>query len=183
MWLVEKNTLDRKLFFSLISIYQSPALRVFKTCHADRTGKVTSMDIIDPHTLDYKILVEFLHDENQKIRPKEIAQRVEVPHSTVNSAIKRMKDFIEWEPYGYIKLSDGGKDQLHHIRVHLHLIETFLTRSLDIDHEIAAEESLVLAPHFSCRLIKAICDNYQQPKRCTCNEIIEEYPPCHKHVK
>nr|MDO8116179.1 iron dependent repressor, metal binding and dimerization domain protein [Candidatus Sigynarchaeota archaeon] len=151
--------------------------------HVDRPVKVTSMDIIDSHTLEYNILIEFLHDENQKMRPREIAQKVKVPHSTVNSAIKRMKDLIEWEPYGYIKLSEDGKDQLHHIRVHLHLIETFLTKSLGMDRETATGESLVLAPHFSCRVIKAICDKYQQPKRCTCNEIIEEYPACHKHLK
>jgi Mn-dependent DtxR family transcriptional regulator len=140
------------------------------------------MENPQPGTLDYHILIQFLFNETG-IRPGELAIKLKTHHSTVNSAIKRMegKGYLVWKPYGDIELTELGKDALRHIEVHFHLIEVFLVESLGLNLEEAHNESLDLAPHVSCSLIKSICQKFGQPKTCPKNIEIPDYPACHSH--
>ena len=122
------------------------------------------MDTPEPASLDYQILVQFL-STSTSIRPGTLAEIFQISHSTINSALKRMEQdgFITWKHYGDIELTEKGMDALKHIQVHLHLIEIFLVDSLGLTPDQAHDESLALAPHFSCIMIKKICDKYNNP--------------------
>lgn len=124
---------------------------------------------IEPGTLDYQILMVFMENEEPK-KPSAIKDQINVSHSTLNSALQRLNkaEILKWEKYGNVFLLDKGFDALQHIKNHHHLIELFFMDSLDMKKSIAHEESLRLAPHFSCRMINVLC---------------QKYPECSKHDK
>jgi len=140
------------------------------------------LDAPEPGTLDYQILTQFLLNEVE-LTPREIATSLNIPHSTVNSVIKRLgeKGFLNWRRYGDIELTEHGKDALKHIEVHFHLIEVFLVESLGLSPKEAQNEARELAPHVSCMLIKKICEKYGKPRTCPMNNTIPDYPGCHSH--
>ncbi len=140
------------------------------------------MAMVEPNTLEYKILLQF-SGETKLLRPGDLAKRLGIRHSTINSALQRMEshNLLKWTHYGVIELLDKGHDALKHIDVHLHLIATFLIKTLNYSEKEGHEESLRLAPHFSCAMIKRICDKYGQPRNCPSNHAIPECPECHKH--
>jgi DtxR family Mn-dependent transcriptional regulator len=146
---------------------------------------VISMVMIEtpePASLDYQILVQFLYSKSS-IRPRTLADNLNIRHSTINSALKRMENegYLTWQLYGNLELTTKGKNALKHIEVHYHLIEVFLVDSLGMTPEEAREESMRLAPHFSCTMIKKICDKYNNPEYCPENMRIPDYPQCHTH--
>jgi DtxR family Mn-dependent transcriptional regulator len=136
----------------------------------------------EPASLDYQILVQFLSGKTS-IRPGTLAEKLDIRHSTINSALKRMVSdgFITWQLYGDIELTEKGRDALKHVEVHHHLIEVFLVDSLGMTAEEAREESMRLAPYFSCLIIKKICDKYNNPEYCPSNDKIPDCPSCHTH--
>ncbi|HME51048.1 MAG TPA: metal-dependent transcriptional regulator [Candidatus Lokiarchaeia archaeon] len=140
------------------------------------------METPEPGTLDYQILMQFLSNQIS-IRPGELSEQLQVRHPTINSALKRMEQdgYLTWKHYGGIKLTDKGMDALKHVEIHHHLIEVFLVDSLGLTPEEAHEESLALAPFFSCVIIKKICDKYKNPEFCPSNEKIPDLPSCHTH--
>lgn len=135
-----------------------------------------------PGSLDYQILIQFLFGTSA-IRPSSLAEQLEVRHSTINSALKRMenKGYLTWKHYGAIELSEKGKDALKHVEVHHHLIEVFLVDALGLTPAEAHEESIKLSPHFSCTMVKKICDKYKNPEFCPENAKIPDFPSCHTH--
>ncbi len=140
------------------------------------------MEIVEPNTLEYKILLQFSR-ETKSFRPGDLAKHLEIRHSTINSALKRMESqqLLKWNHYGVIELLDKGQDAIKHVDVHLHLIATFLMETLLYSSSDAHNESLRLAPHFSCAMIKRICDKYRHPRSCPSDHEIPECPECHKH--
>ncbi len=140
------------------------------------------MEMVEANTLEYKILLQFSR-ETRSLRPGDLAKRLGIRHSTINSAIKRMESqrLLKWTHYGQIELLDSGKYAIKHVDVHLHLIATFLIETLNYSMEEAHDESLRLAPYFSCSMIKRICDKYEHPRSCPSNHEIPEFPECHQH--
>lgn len=142
-----------------------------------------TMEIVEPHTIDFAILLAFVRTGEKGLRPGEIASMLSVKHSTVNSAIRRMekRGLVRWQHYGDVELEPAGKEQASHLKLHVHLIEVFLVNALRLPPADAHDEAYRLAPHFSCRLIKSICDTYGRPSTCPCDEPILEVPGCHGH--
>src|SRR4030042_3789530 len=99
------------------------------------------MTIVEADTLEYRILLQF-SQEMQDLRPGDLAKRLEIRHSTINSALKRMESqqLLKWNHYGVIELLDKGKDAITHIDVHLHLIATYLVDTLNYSVTEAHEE-------------------------------------------
>ncbi len=140
------------------------------------------MDLLEPGTLEYSILQQFLFQEGG-IKPGKIAKQLCKERSTINSAIERMgkKGILRWDKYNEIRLLNKGRNELKHIETHLHLIEVFLVDTLSISTKKAYKESLRLAPHFSCELIEKICNQYNKPEVCPNRRIIPHHPACHSH--
>lgn len=141
------------------------------------------MSEVEPNTLEYRILMQFLREDGKTIMPGNLAKQFDIRHSTINSALKRMEErgLIKWNHYGSIELLDKGVNALKHEEVHHHLIEVFLVDTLDLTPDEAHEESFRLAPFFSCTMIQRICNKYGNPKQCPMNHDIPEYPACHDH--
>ncbi len=141
-----------------------------------------SLSTVEPNTLEYRILMQFLL-EKRGIKPGDLAKRLEERHSTINSALKRMeaRQLIKWKHYGEIELQEKGIDELKHAEVHHHLIEVYLVETLNLTPEEAHEESFQLAPHVSCTMIKRICDKYGNPTTCPLKHEIPKCPACHGH--
>jgi len=91
------------------------------------------------------------------------------------------RQLVKWNHYGEIELLDKGIGALKHAEVHHHLIEVYLVDTLGLAPEEAHEESFRLAPHFSCTMIKRICDKYGNPGKCPSNHVIPDFPLCHNH--
>ena len=139
---------------------------------------------IEPGSLDYKILMKFVFDRENKL-PKDLAITLNRSHSTINSAIKRMErdGYIKWIPYGSIELLPKGIDALSHIELHHNHLENFLIDSLDLDPETAHIESINIAPHISCTLIKKICEKYGTHTSCPLGREFPKYKKCHTHSR
>jgi len=137
---------------------------------------------VEPHTIEYQILLQFLVKKDG-IKAGNLAKQLGVPHSTINSALKRMEErqLLKWNHYGEIQLLEKGNNELQHAEVHHHLIELFLVDTLNLTPEEAYRESFILGPHFSCNVIKRICDKYGHPGTCPLNHPIPYYPACHQH--
>ena len=142
-----------------------------------------SDEFVEPHTVDYHILLAFIKTGERGLRPGEIATSLGIKHSTVNSAVKRMeaRGLVTWQPYGDVELQERGREQASHLKLHVHLIEVFLVNALGLSTGDAHDEAHRLAPHFSCKIIESICNRYGQPSTCPCDEPIFEVPQCHEH--
>jgi DtxR family Mn-dependent transcriptional regulator len=145
---------------------------------------VSNTSDVEPNTLEYRILMQFLVERNG-IKAGDLAKRLDERHSTINSALKRMEErqLVKWNHYGAIELLEKGMDALKHAEVHHHLIEVYLVDTLELTPEEAHEESFRLAPHVSCTMIKRICDKYGNPATCPSKHDIPDYPGCHVHCK
>jgi Mn-dependent DtxR family transcriptional regulator len=147
--------------------------------------KGTEIDTPEPGSLDYQILVQFLFNDpgGSGMRSGELAEKLNIRQSTVNSALKRLEimGYLTWKHYGDAELTNKGKDALKHLEVHHHLIEVFLADSLQMTPEEAHAESMKVASHFSCLAIKRICDKYGNPEFCPSNMKIPDFPACHVH--
>ncbi len=141
-----------------------------------------TMSDVEPNTLEYRILMQFLVEKNG-IKPGELAKRFNISHSTINSALKRMgeRNLVKWNHYGVIELLEKGTDALKHAEVHHHLIEVYLVDTLGLTPDEAHDESFRLAPHVSCTMIKRICDKYGNPATCPSKHDIPDFPACHEH--
>jgi DtxR family Mn-dependent transcriptional regulator len=140
------------------------------------------MTDVEPNTLEYRILMQFLLEKNG-IKPGDLSKRFDIRHSTINSALKRMesRELIKWEHYGDIMLLEKGLDELKHAEVHHHLLEVYLVNTLHLTPDEAHDESFRLAPHVSCTMIKRICDMYGNPAECPSKHAIPDFPACHAH--
>ncbi len=125
------------------------------------------LENLKPGSIEHQILRQFLFIENS-IRPGKIAKSLSRRRSTINSALERMEqdNLVEWKKYGAVKLLRKGRRILKHLENHLHLIEIYLGKTLDLTTEEAQKQALSLAPHFSCDLIKKIYERYDEPCNC-----------------
>lgn len=150
------------------------------------------------HTVEFKILMEFLKDvakrhpstndeftkflKDLKVRPSEIASRLDIPPQTVNSALARMQERnqIKWKKYKAVELDLTKDDSIIHLQNHIHLVQDFLMQSLDLSEKEAYNESVKLAPNISCELAEKICNKYHHNN---CSGLVVLCPGCHDHCE
>ncbi len=102
-------------------------------------------------------VLEFLFYWKRAIRPGDLRKKLNIKHTTLNSILGRMKDYIDWEKYGPVSLTMAGRERAAHLTNHHLIIERYLKETLDISNEVAHQEALQVAGTFSCQLIEAIC--------------------------
>ncbi len=123
--------------------------------------------------LENKIL-NYLEKINSPISVGVLSKALNIKHSTVNSAVKRLveKRFVRWEPYRSVELVTAGKKEAQHFKLHEHLVAHFLMNTLNLSEEFAHEEARKIANVISCDLIERICEVYSHPNQCLCGEIL-----------
>ncbi len=114
-------------------------------------------------------IIKFVYRWKEPIPPntRDIADQLNVPQSTVTSTLKRMKDsqnknkIFAWEPHHGVALTEKGKGTAEHIENHHHILEFFLHKSLNLDGNIAHQESDLLGVSVSCNLTERIFEKYK----------------------
>lgn len=105
---------------------------------------------------DYLETIFFLSREVGKVRPKDIADRLNVRAASVTGALKALaeKGLINYAPYASVTLTDEGREIAGGIAVKHEALLHFFTQVLGID-AAAAEE-------FACSMEHTIPDHILQ---------------------
>jgi len=130
--------------------------------------------------IDYKTL-KYLYRKGNEVKVGQIAREFSIPHSTIGSCIKRLKNkkYLIYKPYGKIKLSKSGIDLAKELIRHAQLFEVFLYNELNLDIEEIHRESEKINFLFSYNIINNICEKYNHPKKCPCGEQILNSNACY----
>jgi len=130
--------------------------------------------------LDYRVL-KYLYRRKEPIKVGDIAREFSVPHSTVGSCVKRLKnfDYLFYTPYEEVKLSKAGNDLAIELIRHAQLMEVLLYNELKLSIEDAHRESEKINFLFSCVTINKICQKYNHPKTCPCGDEILNSSDCY----
>ena len=95
---------------------------------------------LSPQMEDYLEAIYLLCRERGVARIKAIAGRLEVTNPSVVGAVKKLKDrnLVVQEPYGYVRLTDEGREIGASI-THAHdVLSNFLEQILGLDRETAS---------------------------------------------
>lgn len=129
--------------------------------------------------IDYEVLRKLY--KNKALKVGTLAKKLNYPHSTVGSCIKRLENqgYVIYERYKPVILSEKGKDLTIELKRHAHLLEMLLINELEMKQEDAHAESEKINLRFSCDVINKICERYGHPKKCTCGERILSSSDCY----
>ncbi len=88
---------------------------------------------------DYLEIILKLQNENRVARSKDIAENMGIQRGSVTSMLKNLaeKELINYEPYGYITLTDDGKKVATEITRRHAILKDFLARVVQIDPDKA----------------------------------------------
>ena len=122
--------------------------------------------------LDYKVL-RLLY-QHYALKVGAISKKIEIPHSTIGSCIKRLetKKYVSYERYKPVVLTEKGNDVAMELIRHARLLEMLLINEFKIKAEAAHAECEKFNLLFSCDVINKICERYGHPKKCPCGEEI-----------
>ncbi len=103
----------------------------------------TNKKAITPTMEDYLEAIDSLEKEKKVVRVKDIAKKMGVSMSTVTSMLKNLSKagLVEYERYGYIELTENGKEIGREIGRRHRALKKFLEQVLGIDKEIAEIEA------------------------------------------
>ncbi|MHA1293643.1 MAG: metal-dependent transcriptional regulator [Promethearchaeota archaeon] len=107
--------------------------------------------------IDYKTL-KYLYRKGNEVKVGQIAREFSIPHSTIGSCIKKLKNkkYLIYKPYGKKKLSKSGIELAKELIRHAQLFEVFLYNELNLDIEEIHRESEKINFLFSCNIINNI---------------------------
>ena len=122
--------------------------------------------------LDYKVL-RMLY-KHGALKVGAISKKIEMPHSTIGSCIKRLenKGYVSYERYKPVVSTEKGKDVAMELIRHARLLEMLLINEFKIKAEDAHAECEKFNLLFSCDVINKICERYGHPTKCPCGEEI-----------
>ncbi len=90
---------------------------------------------------DYLEAIFFIEQQKQAARAKDIAQRLQVNHSSVTGALRTLsqKGLINYSPYDLITLTTKGRNVAKDIARRHEVLRHFLEDVLDVPPELAEE--------------------------------------------
>lgn len=100
-------------------------------------------------------VIIYIYELGQLAKPGDIAKRLQLPHSTINSVIKRLvsKELVNWKEYAYVELTPlANKMAAHHLRHHI-IIHHYFEHELELSNEDAHKEGLRIAGVISCNTV------------------------------
>ncbi|MBY9019094.1 MAG: metal-dependent transcriptional regulator [Candidatus Lokiarchaeota archaeon] len=129
--------------------------------------------------LDYKV-IKLIYRSEEPIKISYLSKKMLIPHSTLGSCIKRLKNkgYVNYEAYHEVKLTSKGSNLAKELIRHARLMEMLLHYELGVKLELAHRESEELNLLFSCETINKICKKYGHPKKCPCGEEILSSSHC-----
>ena len=107
---------------------------------------------------DYLEAIYNVSDANGVSRSKDIADALEVSRASVTGALKSLseKGLVNYKPYGYVTLTDSGKQVALRVARRHHILKQFFEDILGVEntlaHEAACRTEHTLGPEISARL-------------------------------
>ncbi|MCE7734250.1 MAG: winged helix-turn-helix transcriptional regulator [Candidatus Heimdallarchaeota archaeon] len=100
-------------------------------------------------------IIIYIYELGELAKPGDIAKRLGLPHSTINSVIKRLvnKKLVNWKEYAHVGLTPlANKMAAHHLKHHI-IIHHYFEHELDLSSEDAHKEGLRIAGVISCKTV------------------------------
>ena len=116
------------------------------------------MERLAPRLEDYLETIYLLEKRKGVARVKEIAAARNVRMSAVTEVLKKLSErgFVHYEPYGYVKTTEKGKEYAENLyKKHKILIE-FMRTVLKLPVEVAEREGCLLEHHLSLQTVERI---------------------------
>jgi len=89
---------------------------------------------------DYLETISFIEEKKEVARVGEIADGLGVKSSSVNVMLKTLsiKGLLKHEKYGYIKLTEAGREIAEQVKDRHHFLNKFLVKYLGVSPDVAA---------------------------------------------
>ncbi|MFC6770381.1 MULTISPECIES: metal-dependent transcriptional regulator [Haloferacaceae] len=115
---------------------------------------------------DYlKAIYSLQNETDGRVRTSVLAEYIDVEQSTVTSMMKKLseRDFVQYEPYKGVELTDTGVPIALEIIRHHRLLERYLTDHLEYDWAEVHDEADRLEHHISSKFADRIAEQLGQP--------------------
>ena len=115
---------------------------------------------------DYLKAIYYLQDEtDERVRTSVLAEYMDVEQPTVTSMMKKLseREFVHYEPYKGVELTDTGIPIALEIIRHHRLLEQYLTEHLEYDWAEVHDEADRLEHHISNQLADRIAEQLGDP--------------------
>lgn len=111
-----------------------------------------------PRLEDYLETIFLLEKRNGVARVKEIAEARNVKMPTVTEVLKRLSErgFIEYEPYGYVRTTEKGKEYARKIYEKHKILSEFLKDILGLPKQVAEKEGCLIEHYLSRETVERI---------------------------
>jgi DtxR family transcriptional regulator, Mn-dependent transcriptional regulator len=95
---------------------------------------------LSPKMEDYLETISFIEEKKEVARVGEIADGLGVKSSSVNVMLKILsgKGLLKHEKYGYIKLTEAGREIAEQVKARHHFLNKFLVKYLGVSPDVAA---------------------------------------------
>jgi len=116
------------------------------------------MEKLAPRLEDYLETIYLLEKKNGVARVKEIAKERNVRMSAVTEVLKKLskRGFVHYEPYGYVKTTEKGKDYAENLYRKHKVIIDFMKTVLLLPEKVAEQEGCLMEHHLSPETIERI---------------------------
>lgn len=117
----------------------------------DETGLTSNME-------DYLEKIAMLSVTNRVVRVKDIAESLKIKMPSVTAAIKRLGDmgFVNYEKYGYVELTEVGRNTADRIWRKHGFLQNFFSRLLLLDSATAEREACKIEHHLEAETFEKI---------------------------
>ena len=104
---------------------------------------------LTPHMEDYIEKIWLLSQSNRVVRVKDIAESLNIKMPSVTAAVKRLKEsgLIEYEKYGFIELTDIGKQTAKNIFKKHECLKEFFEKILQLNETTSGTEACRMEHH------------------------------------
>lgn len=106
---------------------------------------------LTPHMEDYIEAIIILSSKNKVVRVKDIAKELNIKMPSVTAALNKLKDLklIEYEKYGYIDLTEKGKEIAELVYNRHSCITEFFEKVLHLETKHAEMEACKVEHHIT----------------------------------
>lgn len=121
----------------------------------NRDDKILTDTFLQLGEKDRSVIL-FLYEFGKPIPAGDLARQLSLPHSTINSVIKRLEDkgYVNWKEYHFVELNQtSAKMAAHHLQHH-NIIHHYFVHYLDLEDDEAHVEGQKVAGVLSCKTVK-----------------------------
>ncbi len=113
-------------------------------------------DRLAPRLEDYLESIYLLEREKGVARVRDIAKLRDVKMPTVTEVLKRLSErgFIHYEPYGFVTVTEKGKEYAEHLLEKHRVLTEFMRKILQLPEQVAEKEGCLMEHHLSDETVR-----------------------------